>query len=169
MKRKGLLILVAFITIMSGTATAQKVGHINAEALLVELPGFKLADEEMQRYQKEKKEEIDNMIALLQKNATQLEADIAAGKLTEDIKNQRIGELQEKEQKIIKFQQDTQLDIQQKEASLSQPLVEKVKASIKKVGEENEYTYIYDSSVMHYIGAGADDITPLVRKDLGLE
>ena len=41
--------------------------------------------------------------------------------------------------------------------------------AIKAVGEREGYTYIFDSAAMVHIGNDAHDVTPLVKKELGIK
>ncbi len=80
-------------------------------------------------------------------------------------------ELQEMAQRIGTFTQQAQLDIQKKQQALTQPILQKVQKAIDDVAKENGYTYILDLStgVILYHSKTANDITPLVKKKLGIK
>lgn len=164
--KRGLLIMIAVFTLMSGSVTAQKYGYIDAQALLIELPSYKAAESEMKRFQEGKEEELKDMYDNFTKQRDQLDADITAGTLSDQIIESRYKDLAKLEQRIQQFQQSIQQEISVKNEELLAPIVEKVRASIKKVGEANGYTFIYDKAVLLYVDPKADNIKELVLKDL---
>ncbi len=67
------------------------------------------------------------------------------------------------------FSQQADTDLQEKQVTLLQPLLDKAKNAINTVAKENGYAYIFD------VGTGAflyyekgDNIMPLVKAKLGL-
>ena len=59
--------------------------------------------------------------------------------------------------------------IQKKQQELLAPVHEKMTKAIKAVGEREGYTYIFDSAAMVHIGNDAQDVTPAVKKQLGIK
>lgn len=163
---KNLLFTLAFLaaSVVGGKAVAQKYGHVDAYAILYEMSEMKQAQTELERYRAEKTKELEDMYSRYQQSVAQLQAD--EKNLTPEIKNSRLRELQEKEQIIQQFQADAEQKLQQKQTELMEPLQEKVRKAIEKVAIENKYTYIFDASALFY--AGGDDVSALVRKELGI-
>jgi outer membrane protein len=92
--------------------------------------------------------------------------------MTDAIREDKIKELTSLEQRLNEFQERAQTDLQNKEKTLTEPLINKAKAAIDKVGKDNGYTYIIDSGIgfiLYMDETSADDIMPLVKKELGLE
>jgi outer membrane protein len=48
------------------------------------------------------------------------------------------------------------------------PFEEKVRKAIDEVAKENKYSYIFDTQILLYYDGG-DDVTPLVKKKLGIK
>ena len=61
--------------------------------------------------------------------------------------------------------------LQQKEAELFQPVMEKAQAAIEKVAKANGFTYVFDLGAggLLYFSEQSVDILPLVKKELGIE
>ena len=72
-------------------------------------------------------------------------------------------------QGLQEFAQTAQAELGQMEQDLFNPLVISVQGAINTVGEEHQFTYIFDSSTgaTVYTGGGTD-VTDLVRTKLGL-
>ena len=79
-------------------------------------------------------------------------------------------ELSELQQRIQSYQQNAQKTLQEKEAELLQPIIDRAKKAISDVAKENGYTYIFDSSAGTLLyQQDSDDIMSLVKKKLGLK
>jgi outer membrane protein len=79
-------------------------------------------------------------------------------------------ELADMETRITEFQQQADVDLQNKQMELLEPLLTKAKNAIEAVAEEEGYTYIFDAGVgmLLYYEKG-DNILPKVKVKLGLE
>jgi len=91
--------------------------------------------------------------------------------MPESIKQARQSEIGEMEQRISTFNQTAQTDLQKKSQELFAPVIEKVKKAINEVGSENGFIYIFDlsSQSIIYQSPKSNDVTPLVKKKLGLK
>jgi outer membrane protein len=164
MKKLLLSIALATTTLFAGNLFAQKYGHVDAQSILFEMNEVKQAQAELERYRSTKENELKDMFNRYQQSVQQFQAD--EKNLSPEIKNSRLRELQEREQIIQQFQQDAEEKLQQKEMELYTPLREKVLKAIEKVAVANNYTYIFDQSALFY--AGGEDVSPLVRKEVGI-
>ena len=75
----------------------------------------------------------------------------------------------EMQQRIQLFYQTAEQDIQKKQQELLTPVHERMSKAIKAVGEREAYTYIFDSAAMVHVGNDAKDVTPAVKKELGIK
>jgi len=91
--------------------------------------------------------------------------------MPESIKQARQSEIAELEQRITTFQQTASTDLQKKQQELFTPVIDKVKKAINEVGSENGYLYLFDLSTQSiiYQSPKSNDVTPLVKKILGLK
>ena len=90
--------------------------------------------------------------------------------MPENIKQRRMQEIQEIQQRIQNFREVATGDLEEQQAKLLAPLQEKIANAVKAVGQENGFTFIFDMSIpsVLYAGGQAVDATPLVKAKLGL-
>ena len=77
-------------------------------------------------------------------------------------------DIQDFETRIQQFNQEAQTAIQKEQQAQMQPIQQKVLDAIESVGKENNFTVIQEKEVFLFYAAPAEDITPLVRKKLGI-
>ena len=167
----GLLAVVAFLTI-SGNVDAQnfKFGHINSDELFMLMPErdtvIKILEEEQ---------------LLLQNTAEimQVEYNNKLNDYTNELENLNPLVRQTKEEELVglqqrmaTFQQNAEAQMQQSQANLFQPVLQKAEKAIKDVATENKFTYIFDLSrgpIIYFDENVSEDILPLVKAKLGIE
>jgi len=149
-------------------AVGAKIGHINSLELLSLLPEVKAADEKLQAETKTLEDQYAAMMKEYETKAKEIQSKIE--EMDDLIKETKIKELQDTEQRIGKFQADAQEKVAKKQEELYKPIYEKADAAIKAVADANGYTYIFDTSKGGIIYAGTDavDILSLVKTHLGL-
>jgi Outer membrane protein len=90
--------------------------------------------------------------------------------LSENIRNIRLQEIQSLRERTENFYQHAQQQVQQKQQELLIPIRKKITDAIKAVGDEQNYTYIFqEGNEMLYFSSGSIDATPLVKTKLGLK
>jgi outer membrane protein len=163
--------LLMFVVALSTTVMAQKgakVGHINSNELLTAMPERTAVQKDLEEYANELKATLDVM-------RKEYEAKVGdfQGKqdvMTDVIKETKIKEITDLEKRITEFQQTAEADLQKKEQSLLQPIIDKAKNAINDVAKENGYTYVLDSSVgVVLYSVDSDDILAKVKTKLGIE
>lgn len=84
------------------------------------------------------------------------------------IKERRMQELQENDQKIQSFQRQAKLDLDELRKNLTAPIYAKIQKAVEAVGNEEGFTYIIDTSDNRVVfrGAGAIDVTAKVKAKL---
>jgi len=169
MIKKGILIvMVMTMSITMFAQKAPKIGHINSNDLLTAMP-------ERATVQKELEEHADQLRTTLDAMRKEYETKVAAFQskqdvMTDIIKQTKIKEITDLEKRITEFQQTAETDLQKKEQSLLQPIIDKAKEAITAIAKENGYTYILDSSVgVVLYSVETDDILPLVKKKLAIQ
>ena len=170
---KNLIKLVVItLFLFSGTAVnAQnfKFGHINSAELLSLMPERDSAQAKIQQYAKDLEGELEIMnVEYNNKLNDYIEKQDILTPLVKQTKEQELSEFQSR---IQDFTANAQQDIQQQEAQLIQPIIQKAEKAIKDVAKENGFTYIFDLSrgAVIYFSEQSEDILPLVLKKLGLE
>ena len=148
-------------------ASAQKFGHINTQELFTQMPEVAKIKLKMDTIQSQYENQLASMNEEIQKKAQDYQAQEAT--MADAVKQIRQQELQEMQQRIQLFYQTAEQDIQKKQQELLAPVHERMSKAIKTVGEREGYTYIFDSAAMVHIGSDAHDVTPAVKKELGIK
>ena len=160
-------IIIAMMLILSLAVSAQKFGHINTQELFTQMPEVNQVKLKMDTVNAQYENQLASMNDEIQKKYQDYQANEAT--MVDAVKQIRQQELQEMQQRIQLFYQTAQEDIQKKQTELLAPIHEKMAKAIKAVGEREGYTYIFDSAAMVHIGTDAKDVTPAVKKELGIK
>lgn len=159
--------LLALILSIPSMVFAQKFGVINTEALIAELPQVQevqaTIDASSQRYQAEfqkLKSEFDKKYTEFQQldNGT-----------PQVIRERRLQEIQELDQKINQFRKTVTEDLQRQENELMEPIRNNVMAAIQNVGIDGDFIIIFENTPTVYTRSDVIDVTPLVKAKLGVE
>jgi outer membrane protein len=168
MRKFFLLVLIfsAFITV----GNAQKLGHINLGNLIAEMPEAARADSTLVLYQKQESMKGDSIAVLFQKEYKVFVEAYNAGTLSATQAQKRQEELQKQQQIIQAYANDVQQKVEILRKQLLQPILAKLDDAIRAIGVENAYTAIFDTSEGAMLFAlESEDVTPLVKKKLGLQ
>ena len=160
-------IIITLLLIAPMALSAQKFGHINTQELFTQMPEVAQIKLKMDTIQGQYETQLASMQEEIQKKMQDYQAQEAT--MADAVKQIRQQELQEMNQRIQLFYQTAEQDIQKKQQELLTPVHEKMSKAIKAVGERENYTYIFDSAAMVHIGADAIDVTPAVKKELGIK
>ena len=168
--KKTLIALLITVVSLCGTAMAQKtvkLGHINSSDLMQIMPGREDAQNTLQK-------EVDELQATLKNMQNELEQrynDYMGKKdqMSDLIRQTKERELQDMGTRIQEFQENAQKKLQDREQEVLKPIIDRAKKAIEDVAKENNYTYIFDTSVGALLyQQDSEDILPLVKKKLGL-
>ncbi|MDB4534733.1 OmpH family outer membrane protein, partial [Vicingaceae bacterium] len=118
--------LLMFVVALSTTASAQKsakIGHINSNELLTAMPERTAVQKDLEEYANQLKATLDVMRKEYETKvgAFQSKQDV----MTDVIKDNKIKEITDLEKRITEFQQTAEADLQKKEQSLLQPIIDK--------------------------------------------
>lgn len=166
---KKIALVLLFALPLSLMAQDAKLAHINSSEILMVLPERATIEKTMNDLQTQWENELVKMRE--EYNAKIKEYQDKQATMPESIKQARQSEIMEIEQRITTFQQTASSDLQKKQQELSAPMIEKVKKAINEVGAENNYLYIFDLATQSiiYQSPKSNDITPLVKKKLGIK
>lgn len=174
-KKLFLLIIFALpmVSVVAQTEDSTKpirFGKVDKKALFNMLPEKAAAELELQEisnaYEAEHK--------MLQDEFNRKYADFQAlyldGNTPATIKERRMQELQENNQKIESFLNMVKKDLEQREKDLIGPIKVKIQEAIVIVGIEGGFTAIFDANDENipFLGARVEDITHLVQAKLGI-
>lgn len=162
--------ILMVVVALSTTVTAQKsakIGHINSNDLLSAMPERNDVQKELEEYAGQLKVTLDAMRKEYETKVGEFQA--KQDVMTDIIKETKIKEITDLEKRIGEFQQTAEADLQKKEQTLLQPIIDKAKTAINDVAKENGYTYVLDSSVgVVLYSVEGDDILPKVKTKLGI-
>ena len=165
MKRlKSLLLATVLCLGTSYTINAQaKTAHVDVNELISKMPAMLDAQKQLEKlsatYDADYKvmaEEYQNKIK---------KYDQEASTVTDVVNQTRQTEVQDLVKRITDYRENAQKELQKKEADLVKPLMDKIKASITKVGKAKGYQYVLN--IADLLLADGPDLTADVKKDLG--
>ncbi len=166
MKKNFYLILCFFLILVKSVSSQTKVAHVDTYELITNMPEMLAVQEELSSYSKEKEAEIRLMEAEIRSISDKYSDDAINVSQEENEKRQK--EIQVMQENIRLFTNQIVKELQEKERSLTEPILEKVISVIKEVGKENGYDYVLDSSKNQgVILADGDDLMEKVKIKLG--
>jgi len=165
----GLLLTAALIfTAQDGIAQSFKTGHINRDDIIMAMPDYDTAMKAYNAYG----QELTNALELMQvEYNNKLDQYVKDSKtLTDLVKTNKEQELADMQTRIANFQQQAQVQLQDKQVALLNPIIEKVTAAINDVAKAQGFVYVYDVRTLIYFDATkSTDVAPLVKTKLGLK
>jgi len=169
MRRALKISLLAILVITAGfvSAQAQKLAHIDSQALVTIMPEYAAAQKVMDKEAKNMEDLMGTMQTEYQTKLTDFSQ--KADSLSEIVKQAKVEELQNLEQRIRSFQQTAQQKLQQKNAELMQPILKKANEAIDAVSKEQGITYVFDTNALLFKSASSVDLLPLVKTKLGIQ
>lgn len=164
MKKILLALLVAIP--MFAFAQAPKFGVVNTQTIAEAMPELKAAQEQVQASTQKYEEELKKLQEKIEKDFADFQA--LDANTPESIKERRMQDIQQQEQKMQQFHSTAMQDLQRQQAALMAPIQEKIQSAIQAVGKENNLTFIFESNVPLYVGIDVTDVTSMVRTKLGI-
>ncbi|MDE6043228.1 MAG: OmpH family outer membrane protein [Muribaculaceae bacterium] len=164
-------LLLAVLVALPFSAFAQKFGVVDLETVFQAMPETATAQTQLtdasKKYEDEfakLREEVDKLFAdyqNLQKDPSTPDA----------IKERRLNELQERDQKVQQFRNTASQDLARLQEQLMAPIQQKIADAVKTVGQEGNFTFIFpnEQALLLYTGSDVTDVTPLVKTKLGIK
>ena len=161
---KSLLIAAVFILGASQTVSAQaKTAHVDVSEIMTKMPAMLDAKKQLDKlgetYDAEYKVMLEEYQAKIKKY------DQEATTQTDKINDDRAREVQDMQKRIVDYRDNAQKELQTKEQDITKPIIDKVRASIQKVGKAKGYQYVLNGSEL--LLADGPNLTADVKKDLG--
>lgn len=178
MRRKQFLpvLLSVFVVLFlfSGTGIAQKIGYVNSQQILANYKEAQDAQEQLDKLNQQWEAEAQEMQQQFQEKGKQLESQSLL--LSEERQKEKQAELQELYQQIQQYQNQKwgeSGEFYRKQQEIMKPIIDKVNEAIRKIGEEENFDYIFDTVAGNilYAGPNQQDLTQIVLDELeeGLE
>jgi len=164
-KQLKTLVIAAFLFVVGNqTINAQaKTAHVDVSDIMAKMPAMIEAQKQLEKlsgtYDTEYKTMVDEYQNKLKKY------DQEATTVTEAVNETRSKEVQDMQKRIVDYRDNAQKELQQKEADIVKPIMDKVKVSIQKIGKAKGFQYVLNSEGL--LLADGPNITADVKKDLG--
>lgn len=129
------------------SAFGQKVGYVDSEYILGKMPEYGEAQKQLDAISAEWQQQIEKRYQLINQMYKDLEAEEIL--LTDDMKQKRMLEIQEKEAEALEFQKEkfgVDGDLFRERQKLIKPIQEKVYKSIKDVSRASGYAIMMDKA-----------------------
>lgn len=170
MKRISKVFAIVVLMTLSFSVSAQeaqKIGHIDFPALIQLMPGQDSINMAYETYAKGLENQMTTMQAELENKQMDYEANSPT--MSNIIKQTKERELQDLYNRLLEFQQQAQQDLQNYEAELLNPLIEKARNAVNAVAAEQGINYVLNTAqgMVLYSETG-EDIMPLVKAKLGM-
>jgi outer membrane protein len=169
MRKLKTLLIVAFVALgTSGVANAQKIGHVNLERVIANMPETRALQADIQKISKTYADDIASMEKKLDDKIKKYTAEQSSQ--TEDVNKQRAQEVQGENARIQQAKQAAYQDIQEKQQKGLIPILQKAEKVVNEVASEKALVYILDASA----GKGllvfdkGEDIYDALKAKLGL-
>jgi outer membrane protein len=149
---------------------AQRSAFLNFGNLITDMPETKIADTELEAYQKVLVAKGEEMAARFQEVYAAFVKDVQSGEVTPEQQQQRQEQLQKQQQEILNYEQEVTKKLSEKREELLEPVLEKAGNIIRDVAQEKGIAGVFDTSVFNSVlfGDNSFDMEPLVRNRMGL-
>ena len=167
MKRlKSLLLATVLCLGTSYTINAQaKTAHVDVNEIITKMPAMLDAQKQLEKLQEIYRNEYTSLVNEFQAKVKKYQAESEKPDMTEAVFQTRKAEIDDNQKRIKDYEDNAQKELQKKEADMVKPLMDKIKASIAKVGKAKGYQYVLNLADL--LLADGPDLTADVKKDLG--
>ena len=140
-----------------------KTAHVDIAELMSKMPAMLDAQKQLEKLSGTYDTEYKGMVEEYQNKLKKYEQE--ASTVTDAVNETRSKEVQDMQKRIVDYRDNAQKELQQKETDIVKPIMDKVEASIQKVGKAKGFQYIFNSEGL--LLADGPNITADVKKDLG--
>lgn len=164
----SLSVAFLFATVLSAQIT-YKYGHMNLGNLVADMPDVVAANATLKTFAERFTAIDDSLTSAFQKDYEKLVADYQAGLLTQVAAQKAQEDLEKRKAYIEAFEEDSEQKVNAKRQEILAPILKKVQDAVDTVAKENGYHLVFDTgSGVALYALETEDITPLVKKKLGL-
>ena len=157
------------LTVATAANAQQKIGYLNAQAILADMTDMKAADSQLEAFAKQLTAKDSIMVVAFQAKAQKLQEDQAKGIIAPIALEAEKKKLEAEKASIEEFEQKMQQDLAERRKTLYQPVLDKVNKAIQDVAKEQAFTYVVDLTAGSLLYADEkNDLQNAVRAKLGL-
>lgn len=161
--------VLALLIALPMTTFAQKFGVVEIESVITTMPDYTQVQSQLVDASKVYEDELGKLNEEMNKKITEYQALEQDATTPQAIKERRIQEINELDQKIQQFRNTATQDLQRQQQQLMAPIEQKFNAAVKAVGQEGGYTFIFPTGISLYDGTNVEDVTALVKAKLGIQ
>lgn len=141
--KKFIILLVACMSLgLSAKAQKSTVGYVNTNTILEAMPEVKQLQANLEAYATQLDNKYKQLLTAYQQKQQDYTAKAQNGQLSPLQQEEAVKDLKAEEEKIVKFQQDSQQKLGEKQADLFAPLEERIFKIVDEVAAEMGYSYI---------------------------
>ncbi|NUY81633.1 OmpH family outer membrane protein [Flavobacterium sp. MAH-1] len=160
-----LIAAVAFLGTTQAMNAQAKVAHVDVSEIMQKMPAMLDAQKQLEKLSSTYDTEYKTMVDEFQAKVKKYEQESTT--VTEQVNEERSKEVQDMQKRIVDYRDNAQKELQKKEADLVKPIMDKIKASIQKVGKAKGFQYVLNAADL--LVADGPNITADVKKDLGFQ
>ena len=168
MLKKITLFFVAVVLPLFTMAQTVKLGYINSQEGMMMMPEVNDVEKQLAEFNEKNMKYLQDMEKEIQDKYTKYEQEKAT--MSDAIRKVQEEELMNMQQRLQTTYQALQQEAQKKQMELLKPLQDKLMTAIETVSKKQGLTMVYDmmSGAILYKSEAAIDITPAVKKELGI-
>ena len=167
MKNVLKLTLVLAMMLSCTTLFAQKLGRINSQEVMLAMPETAEMQTKLQAVAKDWEENLELINVEFNNKLQEFQTNLnSMSDAARQIKEKDLNDLR---QRGTEMQQMAQQDLARQEQELMTPIIEKAQNAIQAVSKAGGFTAIFETgSLVYFDETTLIDITPLVKKELGI-
>ncbi len=159
---KKFILMAAIGLLMSLGVNAQKQGYINVSELLSSLPAFEKAKQDLASFSKPFEEAYATMEKEYETKVNAFKKDQKT--MSDAVKEMRISEIQDLEARIMKYRQDTEEKLANKERDLLTPIYQSIEKAINDYAKTNGFDYVFTQEALLYAKDSENLTNALITK-----
>lgn len=164
---KKIILVVAAAIALPFVMNAQKFGVVDANDVLTNLPDFATMRDQIAEASKHYEDEFKKLQEEMDKKYAEFQG--LPEETPNSIKELRLNELQELDQKMQQFRNTASQDLQRQQETMMAPIEQKLMEAVRAVGQEGGFTFIFQDGQALYQGTDVVNVTAEVKAKLGIK
>ncbi len=138
------LLLVCFVAAVGFAQSPLKIGYVNSEKIISELPEAKESQQKLEALVNSWQDEIKKRSDALQSKYEEYQKQ--ANMLNESAKQAKQKELVDEEQKLNQYRTEKQQELATQREKIMKPIQDKVFKAIEKVAKDKKLSFVFDKA-----------------------
>lgn len=165
---KVALVAVCFLSVGNFAKAQTKIGYINFDGLIGQMPEAKTVKSQLDIYSKQFTDQLAVMQTELQNKGQEFQKTQAT--MTDAVRSAKQAELQDIQKRMQDYNTNAQQKFEEKSNELVKPLTDKAHVAVEAVAKEKGYTYVINSAQTQFIVAPVgDDLMDAAKAKLGIK